>query len=637
MQIKTFSNTNGGNAVFKALSHPLAAPKAKAMIAGLRGRRVALYDPVGMAVDLNDLYDLSGLTLVGLFVQNVADTGRALHGVAAQPVTAMTECGADTVLVASFDGRVMDHIRHLIPDGAAVITLDAMRLPDDMLTDARNYLNPLNFATNFAFFREAEGHHTRLVTANYWSGYGAKKPALFLTLFDADGNTLAQWREDLQPGMQLIAIDSREVRARQDLGEFHGTLFIHAIGVAGHDTVKYALDTYGDDDRVLSCTHDSNAWPADFYAGLPAPDRGEKVVLWVENCYPLPIPAGTIGMNLMGDDRIVRLPRAIPAFGQTAIDVAELLPDAAWPQQIEVRAGRHFARPRYEIAQGNGRIRMAHANVERVDLQPDPGIPGLTDLMGKGYILPAPILPLDRFRSIALPTPMATGQADLPLAMIVYDADGTEILRHRIGKLLRRDSVAFDIGAILAQQGKTLPSGAGHMELIYDFADGGGADGWLHALFRYHDIASGHAAETSFGAHIYNTALVYKNEPQSYTGKPPGLSTRLFLRLGHGPVATQPDAICHLVYPASTPWHASSRTDLLLYDLHGVETAKRTVALPCGGSLFWRYSEMFTAADRDRAGENAYIMIRDTTCRLFGYHGLTNGDAAFSLDHMFGF
>ena len=25
----------------------------------------------------------------------------------------------------------------------------------------------------------------------------------------------------------------------------------------------------------------------------------------------------------------------------------------------------------------------------------------------------------------------------------------------------------------------------GHVELVYDFADGGDADGWLHALFRY--------------------------------------------------------------------------------------------------------------------------------------------------------
>jgi hypothetical protein len=30
-------------------------------------------------------------------------------------------------------------------------------------------------------------------------------------------------------------------------------------------------------------------------------------------------------------------------------------------------------------------------------------------------------------------------------------------------------------------------------------------------------------------------------------------------------------------------------------------------------------------------------MIRDATCRLFGYHGLIGCNGSFSLDHMFGF
>jgi hypothetical protein len=31
------------------------------------------------------------------------------------------------------------------------------------------------------------------------------------------------------------------------------------------------------------------------------------------------------------------------------------------------------------------------------------------------------------------------------------------------------------------------------------------------------------------------------------------------------------------------------------------------------------------------------MLIRDTTCRLFGYHGLMAEGGRFSLDHMFGF
>jgi len=31
------------------------------------------------------------------------------------------------------------------------------------------------------------------------------------------------------------------------------------------------------------------------------------------------------------------------------------------------------------------------------------------------------------------------------------------------------------------------------------------------------------------------------------------------------------------------------------------------------------------------------VLVRDATCRLFGYHGLMDEAGGFSLDHMFGF
>lgn len=636
LKIKTFSNASGGNSAFKALSHPLAAPKARALIKRLGELGpVAIYDPAGQAADFDALYDLSGLNVAGVFVQNMADIGKKFLGRETQPVVNLPFAGAKVVFVAAFDaGGAVNQARHLFPENAEILTLDELRLPDEFLTNTRNYLDTLNFATNFAFFRDAAGLHTRLVTANYWSGYGAKNAALWLCLFDENGKILAQWREALGGGVHLISIDSKEVRARFNLEDFTGNLFIHATGVAGHDVVKYALDTYGDDEKVLSCTHDANAWPSDLYAGLPAPQKGEKVILWIENSHPSPIPANVVGLNQMGSDKIAYLNKPIAPFATYALDVSSLMPEAAWPQQLEVQAGKHFVRPRYEAIAANGLRRIAHANVERTDLKPDPNIPGLANIMGKGYLLPAPLLPLERWKSIVQPTPMSTCQEDLPVALLVYDSSGAEVLRHRIGKLVRKDSVAIDVSDLLRRQGiETLKGGFGHMELIYDFSDGGSADGWLHALFRYEDGSSGQSAETSFGAHIFNTPMVYKGEPQSYSGKPPGLSTRLFLRVGPKVV----DTLCHLVYPASTPWHVKSETDLILFDRHGTELLKKRVHIACSGSLLWRYKAMFSAEERLRAGENAYVMIRDTTCRLFGYHGLINDGKAFSLDHMFGF
>lgn len=636
LNIKTFSNaTGGGNSVFKALSHPLTASKARALLERLKAAGpVAIYDPTEQASDFNELYGFAGIEIAAVYVQNHAHIGRRFVGVETQPVNAMPLAKVKTVLVAAFDAsRIVDLIRHLVPASAEIITFDEMRLPEEFQTDKRNYLNTLNFATNFAFFREIDGHHTRIVTANYWSGYGAKNVALWLCLFDDNGKILAQWREEMGSTAHIIAIDSQEVRKKHNLGPFAGSLFIHAINVAGHDIVKYALDTYGDDDRTLSCTHDANAWPADHYAGLPAPKQDEKVILWIENSYPCPIPANTVGLNLMGSDKIVYLQDAIAPFATRAINISTMMPDVAWPQQLEVQAGRHFVRPRYEVHNANGHQRIAHINVERNDLKPDPAIPGLANLMGKGYILPAPILPLDRYNSIALPTPMSTAQDNLPLALIIYNEDGSEVLRQNLGKIERSESNDLDIAKILKDAGKTLSGKFGHMELVYDFSEGGDADGWLHGLFRYEDNKSGHAAETSFGAHIFNTVMVYKNEPQSYTGKPPGLSTRLFLRLGN----LKQDTICHLIYPASTPWHAKSKTDLILFDQNGTELVKKRIEIACSGSLLWRVSEIFSSEERAMAGDHGYVLIRDMTCRLFGYHGLENGDSAFSLDHMFGF
>ncbi|HLB06313.1 MAG TPA: hypothetical protein VJN41_01340 [Alphaproteobacteria bacterium] len=628
--IETFSNLTGGNALYKALAHPLAGERYRALAERLAARGpVAIYDPLGYANSFAALYDLERIELVACFVQRIEALGGTLLGRSVEPVTALPGTQAKTLLIAAFDAeRLRRQIAHLIPVGMGVETFDALRLPEELLTNPRTYLDPLNFATNFAFFRDAEGHHTRLVTANYWTGHGAQASALWLRLYDAEGAVLAEWREELPPRPAPVVLDSRAIRVRFALPEFTGSLFLHVVGAAGHDVVKYALDTYGDDPSVLSATHDANAWPADLYAGLPAPRAGERVVLWVQNSHPVPIPPKRIGLNRMGDERIAWYPEAVPPFGTRALEVGRLLPELRWPEQIEVQAGRYFVRPRYEVFGDEGRSRIAHVNVERTDLKPDPRLRELGNLLGKGYILPAPILPPERFETIALLTPMSTAQRELPVQAIVVDGSGREVARRRLGRVKRRHSVALELDDILEHSSAQLESGYGHLEFVYDFADGGEADGWLHALFRYRERTSGHIAETSFGAHVYNLPITYRGEPQSYIGKPPGLSTRLFLRLGPEPCET----LTHLIYPASQPWHGHSETDLVLYDKAGEEVARRRIAIPCGGSRLVAISELF-----DGVVHSGYVIVRDSTCRLFGYHALLGSNGAFSLDHMFGF
>ncbi|MBI3710957.1 MAG: hypothetical protein HY246_25210, partial [Proteobacteria bacterium] len=175
LKIETFSNAKGGNSFFKAIGHPLTAAPTRALIDRLAAAGpVAVYDPLGMAESFAAMHDLSRLNIAGVYVQDVAAIGASVLGRPAQPVIDLAGTAAKSVLVAAFDAdRLVAHVRHLLPPAAAVVSLDAIRLPKSSLTNPRNYLDPLNFATNFAFMRDADGRHTRIVTADYWTGYGA--------------------------------------------------------------------------------------------------------------------------------------------------------------------------------------------------------------------------------------------------------------------------------------------------------------------------------------------------------------------------------------------------------------------------------------------------------------------------------
>ncbi len=43
------------------------------------------------------------------------------------------------------------------------------------------------------------------------------------------------------------------------------------------------------------CVTVSRAPPSNLYAGLPAPNEGEEVVLWVQNAHPISIPVAGAG------------------------------------------------------------------------------------------------------------------------------------------------------------------------------------------------------------------------------------------------------------------------------------------------------------------------------------------------------
>src|ERR1051326_2546930 len=94
LNIETFSNIKGGNSFYKAVTHPLAARAVPRLLARIGDRKLALYDPQGLAEGFAEFYGLNELRLVGSFVQDVAAIGKPVLGRAAAPVTELGESSA---------------------------------------------------------------------------------------------------------------------------------------------------------------------------------------------------------------------------------------------------------------------------------------------------------------------------------------------------------------------------------------------------------------------------------------------------------------------------------------------------------------------------------------------------------------
>jgi hypothetical protein len=631
--LRTFDNQTGRNVFYRAAIHPMTAPLTAQMIATVaQADSVAVYDPAGYFSDLAAMHDLGGWNIEGVYVQRIEEVGQQRAGFTARPLTEIADSPASLIFVADFDSeRLLSRLGPYRPKAELIESLDAMRLGPEWLTDASRYLEPLNFVSDFLFFRDADGLHTSISTINYWHERGARDTRLWCRLFGAEGAVLADWEQKLPPGPCGIRLDSAVVRQRFGLGEFTGSLFVHVIGTAAHDTLKYAVDIYDNDGATTTATHDSNPWAADFYAGLPAPAPGQRVKLWLQNCYPTPVPAGATLVRPMGGGDFAGVGPEIPPYGTIAIEVSRQFPNTAWPGQFEIRGDKYFCRPRYEIDMPDGRRSVAHVNVERGDLKAEPDLEAASRIVGKGFILCGPLLPVADWSGLVLPTPMATWQQEIALTLRAYDSDGALVAEHRLGKQTRGTQRPVALDEMLG--GKTLPSGYGHLELGYDFETGTEGDGWIHAIFRFDRRDTGRSAETSFGSHMFNVPAVWRNEPNAYLGKPPGLSTRLFLRLPDQPGRT----MCHLSYPTSGRWRPLSETDLILYSAAGAEIARNRIHIPCSGSRLVDAADTFDAADLQAAAGGGYVLIRDTTCRLFGYHIFLGSGGGFALDHMFGF
>src|SRR5580698_10169001 len=98
LKIDTFSNQSGGNAFYKAVTHPLVAAKARSLTVHLqKSGPVAIYDPGNHLASFAEFFPLSDVEIAGVFVQDVDHIGRVFGNHTAQPVTLLKDCNCKSV------------------------------------------------------------------------------------------------------------------------------------------------------------------------------------------------------------------------------------------------------------------------------------------------------------------------------------------------------------------------------------------------------------------------------------------------------------------------------------------------------------------------------------------------------------
>src|ERR1700678_2281797 len=102
LDIETFDNLRGGNVVYKALAHPVAAEGLARLAARLNAAGLAaIYDPDGIAGPLLALSP--EIDVEGVYVHDTLAAGKIRGGHIARPLTALAASGVTSVLVAAFD------------------------------------------------------------------------------------------------------------------------------------------------------------------------------------------------------------------------------------------------------------------------------------------------------------------------------------------------------------------------------------------------------------------------------------------------------------------------------------------------------------------------------------------------------
>ncbi len=303
-----------------------------------------------------------------------------------------------------------------------------------------------------------------------------------------------------------IALDSREVRARFGLPEFTGQLFIHAIGAAGHDVVKYALDTYAPRQRRQPLLHPRRQRLAVRPLCRPARAAAGRAGGAVGAEQPrLADPGRRHGARPHGRRAAGHAGRARSAPSPAAaLDVAELLPGLAL-----AGADRVARRPPCRAAALRGDARAA-ARASRMSMSSAP-ISRPTRTSRRSANAARPRLSAAVAGAAARPLSHAScsrrrwprRRPTCRCGSTCSIRDGRKVAEHFLGCLPRDHDLALDLDDLLPAGRCSPRAGMPSWSMISATAAAPMAGCTRSCATR--TAPSGHVAETSFGAHIFNT------------------------------------------------------------------------------------------------------------------------------------
>ena len=254
--------------------------------------------------------------------------------------------------------------------------------------------------------------------------------------------------------------------------------------------------------------------------------------------------------------------------------------------------------------------------------------------MGKGHILPAPVLPRRPLpHGAAADADVDRADASAGEARWFTTRRGTQIAEHSFGNLARGECVGArcERARERTPRRRLRPCGTG---LRFRRGRQSPMAGCTRCSAT-RDRKSGHVGGDQFRlAHLQHRAHLQGRAAILF-----GAAARPFDAAVPAPSRPRRcDTLCHLIYPVSKRM-ASQLADRADPDVEPMARRSRAneIQIPASGSLLWKASEMFDAATLARAGAPRLRRRARRDLPPVRLSGRVTPAGAFSFDHMFGF